>query len=67
MNKYFKDYTIIDAYKSVIRAFEMLRKPGIVFTEEQKKKIMELGDNRYKQQEIILKLLEEKEENNESV
>ena len=41
MNKYFKDYTIIDAYKSVIRAFEMLRKPGIVFTEEQKKKIAE--------------------------
>ena len=48
----------IDGIKSFIKFTEMMRRPGVVFTEEQKKKIMEAGDTKYQQKEILL-LLEE--------
>ncbi len=43
-----KNYTIVDAYKSVMKTYEMLRKPGIVFTEEQKKKIADFVEKKRK-------------------
>jgi len=48
----------IDGIRGFIKYCDIMRKPGIVFTEEQKKKIMESGDSKYIQQEILL-LLEE--------
>ncbi len=48
----------IDGIRGFIKFSETMRKPGIVFTEEQKKKIMEAGDTKYQQKEILL-LLEE--------
>ena len=49
---------LVDGIRGFIKYTEIMRRPGIVFTEEQKKKIMEAGDSKYIQQEILL-LLEE--------
>ncbi len=48
----------VDGIKGFIKYCDIMRRPGIVFTEEQKRKIIEAGDSKYQQKEIIL-LLEE--------
>lgn len=52
---------LIDGIKGFIKFTDMMRRPGIVFTEEQKRKIIEAGGPKYQQQEILL-LLEDEEE-----
>ncbi len=51
---------LVNGIKGFIKFSEMMRRPGIVFTEEQKRKIMGTGDTKYQQKEILL-LLEDEE------